>query len=230
MNLTRITCFTKLVMPFFIAILWLVCACHHQKETKYVGNSSNTPTEYADNDLIFSRNIPLLSSDDSSQQELAMKEIINLANQSEDSRKNVINKLMEVIQARIAPERDYLEPPLYRLFDKVMTLFVSLQATEAIELMISHAGCHGGKIGMSMRGLPAQIALSSMGESAVPKLAYALRHDKDPEIRGAVALCLCVIASNTARKALVTASATEKDSGVREVINGSIIAIDRGKN
>lgn len=165
-----------------------------------------------------------LSSQDADRQR-AEEELSKLARDSDAQRRIIIEALFNDVSnhPELSNHHVVLSTSL-AYWRSVTTIFSSLQAVEAVDVMISCIYCGNGLSG-SLSERPAFDALSRMGQLAVPKLAVALRSDPDEYGRMQVALCLGNIGGNSAKKALTDALPAEKNKDVRRHIKWSLATI-----
>lgn len=97
-----------------------------------------------------------------------------------------------------------------------------LKAVEALDLLIDHLNLNDGLCSASMVHQPVVPAVESMGEVAISKLGFALKHHPNRDIRLATALCLADIGGSEALVVLKDALNSETDECVRRFITLSL--------
>jgi HEAT repeat protein len=105
-------------------------------------------------------------------------------------------------------------------------LLGDLQATEALDLLISHLDLDDGFFSTSMNHQPALDGVIKMGTAAIPKLDYVLKRDPKATKRHAAVYCIATIGGREASKALKEALSTESDQCVRRFLQISLESFD----
>lgn len=160
-----------------------------------------------------------LSSEDWAQAELTRKAILDLANKSSACRTEVVGALT---QAMNKPDLNFiLDRRSYYLWSHGSTVLGELKAIESLDLLISHLDLNDGEFSASMSHQPAVRGVERMGILAIPKLGFALQHNKNRNIRLAAALCLADIGGEEAKTAMKSALKSETDKCVRRFIEFS---------
>ena len=98
----------------------------------------------------------------------------------------------------------------------------ALKAVETLDFLIDHLNESDGQFSASMIHQPAFAAVTSMGSAAVPKLAEALKHHSERDVRLTVALRLIEIGGDNATNALKEVAKTDSDECVRRFIELSL--------
>ena len=140
------------------------------------------------------------------------------AAQSRECRDAVVNDLMRALnEADLENDRS-----AFFLWRKGSGILGELKAVEALDLLIDHLDLNDGLFSASMYHQPVVPAVESMGEVAVPKLGFALKHHPNRDVRLAAALCLADIDGSAALQELNSALDTETDKCVRRFITFSL--------
>jgi HEAT repeat protein len=166
-----------------------------------------------------------LSSDMPEAGQAAIK-LTELAKESGECREEVINALIEALNKADLQNDD----SAFRLWAKGSGVLGELKAVEALDLLIAHLNLSDGWFSASMVHEPVVGAIEKMGEVAVPKLAVALKHNRDKGIRLAAALCLATIGGSEALAALNSALTSEKEECVRRLISLLLPSPDESAN
>lgn len=170
-----------------------------------------------------------LSVTDEETRTAAKHKIIQLAGQSQQNRKLVIDTLLG--RAEMPAFKFHLDTIQESYFwTSISEIFDELKAVEALDFLIDCLDCSAitGPATNTFHHKPAVRALMGFGELAVPKLSRLLHHP-DSLIRYYAAICLGNIGGKEARKAVSEAVIGESDIGVKKVMQQSLAAIDRGQ-
>jgi HEAT repeat protein len=160
-----------------------------------------------------------LSSPDSQQRVNARGMLLSYAKDS--------NRRRQIIEGLIAsmdkPNLDFVSNQSdYYLWLEGSKILGDLKATQSLDLLIAHLDLNNGSFGASMNHQPAIPGIIEMGTVAVPKLAEALRHNKNRDIRQAAAFCLAGIGGKSATGTLKDSLKSESDACVRKMIELSL--------
>lgn len=169
----------------------------------------------------------MLSSEGDPERSKAQIALTNLAQQSSENRKAVIDELIASVRKLDLEDKLVLEPRVFRFWQSVTWVFGELRATETVDLLIAFIYCSDGLSDETSHHRPAEDALIELGADAVPKLSEALLNNKKRAIRKRVALCLGNIGGADAKRALEAALRSEADRDVRHYIE---IAIRSAQN
>ena len=201
----------------------LVCAaCNMHARLPNQGQLTSAQTVNRE-DLV--RELIKSLSDRSDKRRAAEQEAIRVAQQSTSQRQKVIQALIEDVNrhdelrnknAILTHDFDY--------WSSVTNIFSTLQAVEAVDIMIKCIYCGNGLTG-SLSQRPAFDALSKMGELAVPRLSEFLTNDSDDYARAQIALCLGNIGGPRAKKALEHALRVEHNKDVARHIRWGLATI-----
>jgi HEAT repeat protein len=156
----------------------------------------------------------------------ATTKLLELAKESPQCREEVINTVIDALNKADLKNDD----SAFRLWAKGSAILAELKAVEAIDLLIAHLDLNDGFFSASMSHEPVVLAMEDMGEVAVPKLAMALKHNPDKEIRLAAALCLSTIGGSEAVDALNSALTSETEECVRRLITLLLPSPDENAN
>lgn len=161
-----------------------------------------------------------LSSREYAQVEQATSKLLEYSKKSSACREEVIRVLMEEMdKPDLNLERDVAS---YIIWREGSRLLGELNATEALDLLISHLDMTNGFHSASMVFQPAVLGVRQMGEAAIPKLAVALRESARPGVRKAAAYCLTEIGGTSALDVLKQARAGESNGCVARYIDTSL--------
>jgi hypothetical protein len=163
--------------------------------------------------------VPLLASENRAERVTAESELLKLAHHSPGERKAVIDQLLLTVRQRpnLDGSHSILSPIDFEYWRAATNLFWQLEATEAIDVMITCIQCGNGYGGIE-GDPPAGFALVRMGSLAVPKLSEGLSQERDAYRRIRIVICLSRIGGSPARSALRRALAVEKDKTVKEYL------------
>ena len=142
----------------------------------------------------------------------AKQELCSLARKSDQSRNQVIQELVKLVQGS-DPTLRLTSPAHYDAWRFAAELLGELKATEALDVLIACTDCTNGISGLSSYRRPALRALIMIGPEAIPKLTEAL-NDSRPTTRRYAALALGEIGGAEAKKALERALLSEQDKDV----------------
>jgi hypothetical protein len=151
--------------------------------------------------------------------------LLRKARESQKCRAQVIEALI-IAMSRITPK----DPPLstvgvneqtYYLWRNGSDLFIKLQATEALDLLITNLALTDGW-SISMSHYPAVAAVTGIGAPAIPKLEFVLHHNPQPHMRKFAVFCLSLIGGAPSRNVLSKALPTETDPCVNRLIRISL--------
>ncbi|HEU4386391.1 MAG TPA: ankyrin repeat domain-containing protein [Blastocatellia bacterium] len=150
--------------------------------------------------------------------------ILEMANQSPESRKVVIERLIDVTADPAAQDQGTLADA----WMTAVNVLGELRATEAIDVLVENLDRTGQNgIILSIHIKPVSSALENIGAPALPKLIQALSQAK-PSIRIETAWVLFSIDKQVARAALEAACESEKDDSVKNAFKWVINRIDQG--
>ena len=176
----------------------------------------------APKDESIQRLISSLSSEDGSERTKAQIALTQLAQQSSENRKAVIDELIASVNKLGLEDKLVLEPKVFQFWQSVTRIFGELRATETVDLLIAFIYCSDGLSDETSHHRPAEDALIDLGADALPKLSEALLHNENRTIRKRVALCLGNIGGTDAKRTLEAALQSENDSDVRHYIEIAI--------
>lgn len=186
---------------------WLFWLRHEQSEPKA---SSLLSTCQSNNTSSYIKKL----SDDTPEGAQAVMKLIDEAKESRECRDAIVNELMRVLNdADLQNDRS-----AFVLWARGSGILGELKAVEALDLLIDHLDLNDGLFSASMVHQPVVPAVENMGEVAVPKLGFALKHHPNKQIRLAAALCLADIDGPEALHELNSALALETDQCVRRFI------------
>jgi len=135
------------------------------------------------------------------------------------------------MQAMDKPKLDFgRDTHSYHLWLSSAELLGDLNATEALDLLISHLNLTAPIFSSSMNHQPALIGLIKMGPMAVPKLSEALRHNTDPQVRYSVIYAIATIGGESARTALKECLISETDDCAKRLVRVSLDSFDEQGN
>lgn len=161
-----------------------------------------------------------LSSREYAQIEQARNTLLGYSKKSSACRNEVVRALMEEMdKPNLDLERDVAA---YLVWREGSQLLGELRATEALDLLISHLDMTNGFHSSSQAFQPALLGVRQMGETAIPKLAVALRESPKPSVRKAAAYCLTEIGGLAAMEVLKQAQASESNECVARFIDISL--------
>jgi hypothetical protein len=164
------------------------------------------------------RNIAKLSGEDTEVSD-PVNRLLSAAGSSTQCRDEIIQALVLAMKGN----RDLRNPTSFNLWSNGAWLLGSLKAVEALDFLIDHLNLSDGHFSASMNHQPAVEGVTRMGSAAVPKLADALKHHQNRDIRLTVALCLIDIGGPEASEALKEAAKTDSDDCVRRFIELSLM-------
>ncbi|HEX7770865.1 MAG TPA: hypothetical protein VF435_00505, partial [Pyrinomonadaceae bacterium] len=163
-----------------------------------------------------------LSSDQSqSESNQARDWLLKESKRSSTCKTELTAQIMRVMNnAQVSFDND---PKNLSLWREGANLLAELTSSEVIDFLISHLDITTGLHSRSLRHQPAANAVIKIGSAAVPKLAVALRHNSNREIRMLVAYCLTSIGLETPGRASLTALqqavASESDQCISNFIS-----------
>lgn len=161
-----------------------------------------------------------LPSREYAQVERARNMLLGYAKKSSACRNEVIRALMkEMDKPNLDFERDVVA---YLVWREGSQLLGELRATEALDLLIAHLDMTNGFHSSSQAFQPALLGVRQMGETAIPKLAVAIRENPQPSVRKAAAYCLTEIGGIAAMEVLKQAQASEYNECVARFIDISL--------
>ena len=140
--------------------------------------------------------------------------LLDVAKESPECRDAVINVVIGALN-NADLEKDN---SAFNVWATGSAILGKLKAVEAVDLLIAHLDLNDGLFSASMVHQPVVLAMVSMGEVAVPKLAFALKHSPKKRIRLAAAYCLGDIGSSEALGAMKSALSKETEECVRRFI------------
>jgi hypothetical protein len=153
----------------------------------------------------------------------ASESLLNKARVGSACRTQVIQGLISALGQATNNATDRYE--IYFLWQNGATLLAELKATEAIDLLIANIEFTDG-LSTSLNHYPAVVALTTIGTPAIPKLQIALANDPQSYRRKFAAFCIAYIGGRQARKALMSAVATETDPCLKKFLQVSLQAFD----
>lgn len=158
-----------------------------------------------------------LSVNDLGKAKQAKGNLLRYAETSPECRSDIIALL---IQAMSKPNLSFVrDKETYFLWLHGSGVLGSLKAVEGLDLLIDHLDVNDGMFSASLSHQPAVLGVMEMGALAVPKLDVALRHNENPDLRLAAALCLAHIGGPEALKSLEWAATSDADECVRRFAN-----------
>jgi HEAT repeat protein len=157
-----------------------------------------------------------LGSNDEAEREQAKKEIRSLLRESAESREQVIQELIKLVEKSDTGLR-FSSKAHYDAWSFAVGLLGELKATESLDALVACIECNDGVAGLSFDGYPVLRAVIEIGPPAVPKLTEALR-DSRPATRKYAALALGEIGGDDAKKALQSALLSEQDKEIETTI------------
>jgi hypothetical protein len=149
------------------------------------------------------------------------------AGKSSECRSQLIQALMSAMeQAGKGPNTVLggVNSETYFLWSNGADLLAELQATEALDLLITNFGVTDG-LSTSMSHFPAVNGVIRIGEPAIPKLQVALNENSQPYMRKFAAFCIASIGGAESRDVLASAVPKEADPCVSNFISISIEAL-----
>jgi hypothetical protein len=155
-----------------------------------------------------------------SQVEQARPRLLKYAKESQACRQAVVHSVMKNMD--IPNLKFEGELANYLIWREGAILLGELQATEALDLLISHLDLNNGFHSGSKIFQPAILGVSRIGKAAVPKLTVALLESQKVGVRMAAAYCLTVIGGRSAMDALKKAQRSETDRCVARYIHISL--------
>lgn len=155
-----------------------------------------------------------LRSYDENKREAAKKAIIAFSVKSPETRQRIIKELIKVATAE---RMDLIKsPPRFFAWREAVEILGTIKATETIDVLIDCLDCNNGPAGLGTGRYPAILAISKLGNEAIPKLADAL--DIRPDIRFRVAQALYLIGGDRAKDVLGKAMQKGMDKQTTSVI------------
>jgi HEAT repeat protein len=148
----------------------------------------------------------------------AANKLTDEAAHSRECRDAVINDLIQALNHADLQN----DASAFFLWARGSGILGELKAVEALDLLIDHLDVNDGLFSASMVHQPVVPAVEKMGEVAVPKLGFALKHHPKRDIRLAAALCLAAIDGSEALHELNSALDSETDQCVRRFITLSL--------
>ncbi|HEY2961021.1 MAG TPA: hypothetical protein VGJ37_01295 [Pyrinomonadaceae bacterium] len=121
-------------------------------------------------------------------------------------------------QSSAAPDNDQAR---YALWRHGADLLAKLRATEALDLLIANLTLTDG-FSISLSHYPATVAVTSIGQSAIPKLQLVLGKNANPHMRKFAVFCIASIGGARAKGVLTNALPNETDRCVRRFIAVSL--------
>ena len=149
----------------------------------------------------------------------SVNRLVSASGSSTQCRGEIIQNL--VFAMRLNSDLRY--PARFNLWFHGADVLSALKAVEALDFLIDHLNESDGHFSSGMIHQPAVAAVTRMGSAAVPKLAEALKHHSDRDVRLTVALCLIEIGGDDATNALKKAAKTDSDECVRRFIELSLM-------
>lgn len=147
------------------------------------------------------------------EQEKVKKELSLLAEESAESREQVIQEL--IIRVKGSDVRSRLTSRAhYNAWKSAVDLLGQLKATEAIDVLVECIACNDGIAGLSNDRYPALKAILAIGHEAIPKLTQALSNNDDPATRIFSASALGQLGGDEAKEALEQALLSEQNTEV----------------
>lgn len=150
--------------------------------------------------------------------------LLNSSKQSTECRSKIVEALMKAMDQ---PNLDFKrDTESYYLWRNGADLFGDLQATEALDLLISHMNLSTAFFNSSMNHRPAMRGIIKMGSLALPKLTEVLLHNPDPQMRSSAIYCVATIGGQPAVAVLKQALVSESDVCVKRLIKTSLDSFD----
>ena len=152
--------------------------------------------------------------------------LLDLAKESAECRDAVINAVIRALNDADL-EKDN---SAFNVWATGSAVLGDLKAVEAVDLLVAHLDVNDGLFSASMVHEPVVLAMVSMGEVGVPKLAVALKTNPKTKIRLAAAYCLGDIGGTEAIEAMRSALSTETKPCVRRFITLTLPNETRNSN
>ena len=212
--------FTRISIIILGALLLLMAAWLFRLRYEHSGLSASSVDSvltgpcHSNNTLDYIQKL----SDDTPEGAQAMIKLIDEANGSRECRDAVVNSLMRALNDADLQNGH----SAFVLWARGSGILGELKAVEALDLLIDHLDLSDGLFSASMVHQPVIPAVQEMGEVAVPKLGFALKHHPRRDIRLAAALCLADIGGSEALRELNSALNSETDKCVRRFITLSL--------
>lgn len=147
--------------------------------------------------------------------------LLDNAKRSPKCRRQVIAALMKAMDE---PGLDLLRRQgSYDTWTYGAEILGELKADEALDLLIANLNSTDG-LSINMNHFPAVGGVIAMGPMAIPKLADALRHNRDRYTRKHAIFCIGSIGGRRAKRALNQAVPFESDRCNREFIDATLNA------
>ncbi len=220
MNKMRHTIHTKILILLGLLLLIVTVTWHFRFGSGLSGaeeSSSGLDYQGACRSTIDLRSLIYHLSSKTDANEAASK-LIALANDSRGCRDEIIDELVQAMKKGLLK----YDQSTYLIWAKGSAILGELKAVETLDLLIDNLDLNDGLFSASMVHQPVVLAVESMGELAVPKLAAALKNHTNRDIRLAAALCLVDIGGSEALEALNSALVSETDQCVRRFITLSV--------
>jgi HEAT repeat protein len=156
-----------------------------------------------------------LQSQEDTKRKTARDNIIAYSAKSPESRKIVIEGLLELVNITGGCAELTKYPSRLSEWREAVDILGTIRATESIDMLINSLNCSYGPSGLGPERYPATLAVIKMGEGAIPNLANALEQ-KPVEIRFRAVQALYVIGGDRAKEVLKKAA--NKDRQLASVI------------
>jgi hypothetical protein len=205
------------IWTMICAGLLLVVVSGCSKFTPETVSGAYIPSMQSDDTLVATLVSSLWSTRDKDRTD-SEKTIIAFAQKSPAKRELVINKLLSSVNAE--KELDGTHTVLNTSFvywKSVTNIFVELNATEVVDVLIRCVQCSNGMTG-NFGEPPASVALVRMGKPILPRLSKGLGQERDAYKRMKLVLCIARIGGLEAISYLEQALRSEPDKDVRNVI------------
>lgn len=139
----------------------------------------------------------------------AKQRLLDFSERSLASRQCLIAALLKIATVSDGGAQFIKSPERFREWSEATDLLGRIQATEALDVLISCLDCNDGKFGLSLGRFPAALAVLRFGESAIAKLSAALNH-KNPAIRHKAAEVLHALGGDEAKREVKKARLHER--------------------
>lgn len=148
----------------------------------------------------------------------AKRSLLAAARSSQACRQRVIRALTSAM----AQLNDHsASSEAYPLWHNGARLLSDLRAVEALDLLTANLG-FTDDFTISLTHYPAMLAVTAIGQPAIPKLELVLTKDPDPGIRKLAAWCIADIGGSRARSVLAKALPKEKDKCLNNFLRISL--------
>jgi HEAT repeat protein len=172
----------------------------------------------------FDRHLKSMSQSISAEATSARQELLNTAAASAQCKAEIVSILMKAMDKPNLDFREDIES--YYLWRNGAEILGELQASEALQLLISHLNLKGWDFSMTMKHQPAIGGVIKIGAPALPQLDEALRRNPDRSMRLSAVFCIATIGGPSAMRSLNEAFSTEPDECIRRFIKASLDNFD----